>query len=321
VARDDFWLAAAGFILLLTGAKVLWIEPGTNWFRLSSPVDAPAGMTRAVGVRFSNGLELIGYDLPRTEARQGGEVRVRLFWRSNGPLSDDVRSFVHLDAPVTGVTWANQTKDQAGEMPSRLWPSDFYVVDDFRLRVPGDAPPVSMDLVIGLLTREGVPVPLADGRLTLPLATVAIQGRGQPFARFPAPQGAYRLGESIELRGYAAQRQAEEVLLTLRWRSDVALETDYTVFAQVFDAAGEMVGQLDGPACGGACPTSRWTPGGVIEDTRRIPVRVDSAQAGLRVRVGLYDPATNTRLPVWDARGAEAPDGAIEIEVASSEGR
>ncbi|MCU0507028.1 MAG: YfhO family protein [Anaerolineae bacterium] len=322
--HGTLWLAAAGFVLLLTGAKALWIEPATSWFRLASPPDAPAGMTHALNLRYDNGVELMGYDLRSDEARQGGELRLRLFWRATRPLTDDVRSFAHLDAPVTGITWANQTKDQPGEMPSRYWPPGYYVVDDFRLRIPAETPPVSADLTVGLLTRDAESIALPDGRKQVALGQITIRPGRQPFAQRPAAE-THRLGEAITLEGYRAEvseRNGEpEVALTLDWKTDRQLDADYTVFAQVFDAGGQMVGQLDGPACEGSCPSSRWTPGGTVEDARQIPLREGTSPEGLRVVAGLYDPATGERLPVRDARGAELPDRAIQIEVAPTRER
>jgi hypothetical protein len=318
-ARDYFWLGATGFILLLTAAKALWIEPGTSWFRLASPPGAPAGMTQRLNIRYENGIELLGYDLPANEVRQGGELRLRLFWRATRPLEEDIRSFAHLDAPVTGTNWANQTKDQPGDMPTLYWPPGFYVVDDFRLAVPSSAPPVSADLTVGLLTRDAQPILLPDGRNKITLDAIAIHGAVRPFERLSASQEAYRLGEAIRLAGYDAAYvpgEAPEVALTLRWQTEEALTTDYTVFAQIFDGDGDLVGQLDGPGCGGSCPSSRWSAGGVIEDSRRIPLEAGTGPEGLRAVVGLYLPATGERLPVVDARGAETQNRAVEIAVA-----
>ena len=61
-------------ILLITGLKSLWIEPATRWFRLRSPVEAPAMMQHPVGAQFANGIELIGYDIRRDAVRQGGQL-------------------------------------------------------------------------------------------------------------------------------------------------------------------------------------------------------------------------------------------------------
>ena len=315
------WLAAAGFIVILAGVKAMWVEPSTSWFRLASPPDTPAGMATPLRLRYANGVELLGYTLDEPAARQGGELRLRLFWRADKPLSEDVRSFAHLDAPMTGVTWANQTKDHPGEIPSRKWPAGFYLVDDFRIAIPTGAPPVSLDLNVGLLTRAGKLIPLPDGRERIALGQVAVREARRLFGRFPQPQGVYRLGGDISLEGYDAAATSHDgaatVDLRLFWRASQKLQTDYTVFAQVFDANGQMVGQWDGPACAGSCPSSRWTPEGVIEDVRRIPLIEDAPVQGLKVLAGLYDPATGERLPVIDASGRNMPDRAIPIEVAS----
>ncbi len=176
------WIAAAVVILVLAGLKVVWIEPHTQWFRLQSPVDAPAGMTHPLHVRFANGVELLGYDLPRGEVKQGGEVAVRLYWRTHEPLGENLMSYAHLDAPVTQETWVNVTKEHAGDMPAKGWPVGFYVVDDFRMGVPADTPPVKANLVVGLLDERGARVPLTGGGDSVSLGPISVRGAGRPYA-------------------------------------------------------------------------------------------------------------------------------------------
>ena len=176
------WLPFVGLLLVVAGLKLWWIEPHTQWFRLQSPVEAPAGMTHPVHARFANGVELLGYDLRDTDVTQEGEVRVRLYWRTLEPLTENLRSYVHLDAPVTQLTWGDFTKDNAGDKPTKSWPVGFYVVDDFRLRVPGFTPPVRANLNVGLLDEHGAPVPLVDGGHSIPIGSVAVHGEAVPYA-------------------------------------------------------------------------------------------------------------------------------------------
>ena len=287
---------------------------------------APAGMTHPLHVRFANGVELLGYDLPAEAVKQGGELRVRLYWQAHEPLSQNLMSYVHLDAPVTQETWVNDTKEQAGDMPSKGWPLGFYVVDDFRLKIPTGTPPVRASVNVGLLDEAGVRVPLAGGGDSVSLGGVAVEGSRRPGR--DATASGVRLGDSITLEAYDARLEAADpasgasgpgVRLTLYWRSSRPVATDYTVFAHLL-SGGAKQAQKDGPACAGACPTTAWTPGGLIEDTRFIPVPPGVAMDSLEVLVGLYDPQSGVRLPATDPQGARLPDDAIRLPVAAPSG-
>ena len=255
---------------------------------------------------------------------------MRLYWRTHQRLAEDVRSFVHLDAPGTRETWVNVTKDLAGEIPSSRWPLDFYVVDDFRLAIPGDVPPVRAELTVGLLDRAGQRLALAGGGDTVSLGQVSLlnapqlSNPAQLFARLPGGDKPYRLGDSISLAGYSAQLLpnptggADEVKLVLHWRTRNPLDVDYTVFAQLATQGQGVVGAGDGQPCAGACPTTAWTPGGTIEDMRIITVPPGVSKDGLEVLVGLYDLQSGQRLPIRDRQGARVPDDAIRLPVAAA---
>jgi len=209
------WLAVA-VILVVAAVKIVWVEPHTGWFRVQSPGGAPRSMTHPLHIRFANGVELLGYDLPRDTVRQGGELPVRLYWQTHEDLDESLGSFVHLVSPAGAVTWANLTKDQAGDMPSRSWTTGFYVVDDFRLGVPRDTPPVAATMVAGLLDEAGRRVPLAGGGDTVTIGQVAVKEGFRLFSVLPNREDAYRLGDHITLAGYRAVTEAEDrVRLTL----------------------------------------------------------------------------------------------------------
>ena len=314
------WLAAA-VILVVAAAKIVWIEPHTEWFRLESPTDAPRSMTHPLHARFANGVELLGYDLSQDTVRQGGQLAVRLYWRTHEDLDENLSSFVHLVSPAGDVTWANVTKEQTGDMPSRSWPTGFYVVDDFRLDVPENTPPVRAAIKVGLLDKAGRRVPLIGGEDIATIGQVVVRDGRQLFAARPNGEDAYRLGEHITLAGYSAVTEAEDrVRLTLYWQTDAPLTMDYSIFAQGVDETNAMVGQADGPACEGACPTTSWAPGSTIEDTRVISMPAGTPTEGLHVLVGIYDLASGERLPVRDKDGADRPFRAVRIPVLAGSG-
>ncbi len=104
----------------------------------------------------------------------------------------------------------------------------------------------------------------------------------------------------------------DPLFATLFWRATAPVETDYTVFVHIVDAAGRMIGQWDQVPGAGSAPTSGWTPGTLIADDYRIDLDLAAAQSPVRVIVGLYDPATGERLPVL-ATSLPSADNAVDV--------
>ena len=109
-------------------------------------------------------------------------------------------------------------------------------------------------------------------------------------------------GGFAELLGYDLQctrcNAGNSVPITLYWR--VAAQPDpaktYTVFAQLINSEGRLVGQHDGPPADGHRPTTGWLPEEVIPDQHDMIIK-DSAHRGpTRIVVGLYESATVERV-------------------------
>lgn len=88
--------------------------------------------------------------------------------------------------------------------------------------------------------------------------------------------------------------------VTLDWRlqSGQFLNTDYTVFLHLRNAAGETVAQGDGPPVDGQWPTSLWSPDVTIQDTHAITLPADLPPGTYYLVTGLYDGTTGHRLPL-----------------------
>ena len=89
--------------------------------------------------------------------------------------------------------------------------------------------------------------------------------------------------------------------VALFWSAEKQLAKDYTVFVHVVDRDGQMVGQRDQVPAAGKAPTSGWAPGSLIADEYRVPIQAGAGNGPYRVYVGMYDPATGTRLDVTSA--------------------
>jgi 4-amino-4-deoxy-L-arabinose transferase-like glycosyltransferase len=125
-------------------------------------------------------------------------------------------------------------------------------------------------------------------------------------------------GDKINLLGYenkvAAVQPGETLPLTLYWRGESPLETDYVIFIHLVDENNLIIAQRDvfhGP---GVYPTSQWEVGEQFGDTYilRLP-NTTFAPAQAHFEVGLYDSTSGARLSTL--RGTDSVQfGAIEIQ-------
>ena len=124
-----------------------------------------------------------------------------------------------------------------------------------------------------------------------------------------------RVGDSIDLLGYAIEGgkpeegnelharadKPQELDVTLFWRADSPVNENYHVFVQLLDAEGRLVTQHDGQPLHGYLPTGDWSPDDVIPDRHRLPLPEDLPNGHYQLVAGMYLPATLERLPVYTA--------------------
>jgi len=130
----------------------------------------------------------------------------------------------------------------------------------------------------------------------------------------------YTLDNKVALIGYTAALSppasgASTVLTaTLYWRARAQMDTDYTVFVQLFDASGTLYGQGDGPPLHNDYPTSYWLPGDVLADPHTLSL-AHPFSPGSYLLVGLYRSEDGARLPAYTETGARVTDDAIRLEL------
>jgi hypothetical protein len=131
----------------------------------------------------------------------------------------------------------------------------------------------------------------------------------------PAHVTDFTLGDRIHLLGYDFKTASHTVIVTLYWRAMEPIDKSYNVFVHLFDSQGGLQGQRDGPPVNGDYPTSLWQPGQVVVDTHVVTLPSDAPTGTYRVAVGMYDKATQERLPVLDDEGRPVPEGQIMLDV------
>jgi hypothetical protein len=142
----------------------------------------------------------------------------------------------------------------------------------------------------------------------------AADHRALLFDLTPAPadhDADYQFG-GIRLNRYGFMRDADRLKVTLEWSPLETPVGDYSWFAHLIDADGNILAQQDRSPQGGYAPTTTWTPNGSVID--RLAFTGDFP-ADTRLRLGWVDPATGERLPVFDADGEALPNGFIVLPI------
>jgi hypothetical protein len=102
----------------------------------------------------------------------------------------------------------------------------------------------------------------------------------------------------------------EPCSLALAWHAEAETAVSYHVFVHLVDEAGNLLAQSDGVPGNWTRPTTGWLPGEYILDNHNLNVPESLPGGPLRLRIGLYDPDTGTRLSSdeadfieWDVAG------------------
>ena len=98
--------------------------------------------------------------------------------------------------------------------------------------------------------------------------------------------------------------------LTLLWQSAGPVLAE--IFVHVWDGAGALVAQADGPALGGLAPLLVWQVGDEIRDVRYIQL-LDGSTPPYTVQVGIY--TGEGRFPAFGAAGRFPDDAATVIVI------
>jgi len=249
-------------------------------------------------IEFPDGILLSGYEAPAVPLQAGEAAAFTVYWTPTQSAAR-YRVWAQLgpEDPREQVAEATHWLGSA-LYPSDLWEASGIIPQPFHLQVPDWAiAPGRYWLRIGLLNVDGTPRLLPDGT---PYATLG-PWRLLPAVAPPKPIQTlqYTLGEHIRLTGYTVEHEGTESKITLDWLALSPPPADYTVFLHALNAQGELVTQIDAPPRNGAYPTSWWLPGQHIPDTYSLPCTITSRE----VLIGLYDPQTLLRLPVYDATG------------------
>lgn len=268
--------------------------------------------SQPLGLRVEDDFLVLGVDLPASELLPGTEVAIALQTHDLAPTTRRYLLAAHI-SDMSGKRWAaaqamlpEQDRLPPPESLQRRKrvelvlpidasvPSGYYRLELSLLIVPPWSTQYQRPRILGLdgsaqealLTREVVVARPGD------IVTVA-------EAR-PSRLTAARLADEIALLGYdiSAAEPGSELTLTLFWSALRVPERDYTVFVQLLDGEGRVVGQSDIYPMNGGFPTSKMVPGLAIKDRHTLSLAGSVKPGSYQLIAGMYRLDNLARLPV-----------------------
>ncbi|MFN8469310.1 MAG: hypothetical protein U0X20_27385, partial [Caldilineaceae bacterium] len=244
-------------------------------------------------VTWGETIRLGAADLPKQAVAPGSELLVTLHLQAAQPITNNLNVLVRLvDAGgqelvrSEGWPWGRATSTwKVGEVwpdghtfqiPASVQPGPYRVevsfYDPATLTSLGDAATVGY-VVIGAPSAAGGQEPV-----------LAQFGDGIALVQAEVPQAGWQGGA------------AQEVDLT--WRADTPARGRYTVFMHFIGPSGTPAAQGDQEPWQGTYPTSAWLQGVPAVDKYHLALPADLPTGEYKLVVGLYDPATQQRLPL-----------------------
>jgi hypothetical protein len=279
-----------------------YVEIGRPWRQSTVEPTTPLDPIRLIPA-----LELVGYDLDRELFSPGEMIHLALYWHALEEIGQDYAVTVQL---VSGVGEVTAEWRQEPVYPTSLWRANDLWRHWQNLKIAPDLASGEYQLVVKL---AGV---AAGEAVAATLRGIEVQGRPRLFQvpDMGHPQGA-QLGEAIQFLGYDLPenpvRAGDVLRLTLYWQALQESTRSYTVFTHLLDANSCIWGQKDSLPGGGALPTTGWMVGEVLVDNYEIVVDPNTPPGKYFLEIGMYNAATDERLPASDQAGTMMGDHLI----------
>jgi hypothetical protein len=271
------WLG--GTLLLFVTLKAAVIDPHDDWLRYTSPSGQAWAARYEQRANFGGQIELLGYDLPRQRVRSGETFPVVLYLRALAPLDVNYQSFVHLARPLH-ILWGQEDHLNPAGLPTKRWPLDKYVWDEYEIRVLPGTPPGEYAINVGLYSMAGgYRLQRYDdgGRVvgdSIVIASIEVrrpyrQPRIAELDMTREVMTAFPEG-GVTLLGYV--QPDEQVTLpgvwpiTLFWRAECDRPAVRVRSLVLLDAEGEELKRISGVPADGYYPFEAWQVGEVVRD-------------------------------------------------------
>ncbi len=297
-------LAPLAVAILLALALQIGGEP---WFELRSAPDqaltAPVPRHEDVGAQF----RLLGQNAMPDTVRAGATLPIVAYWRALDDTDTNYAVVLRVVDVAEGQVLVEAEQRHPNNIPTSGWATGLYVRNEWQLTIPAAALPIQYAVHTGFRDpSSGALLPTTAGD-TVELGRLWVTPRQPPQPPADGPRAHF--GTNIELVGVRTARGS----ITFYWRATTPIAEAYSIFVHLLDENGAMVGQADGLPYGNRYPTWAWRPGQIIEDRRDLVAAGFDPARLHTVAVGIYVPATETRLTARAEDGAPLAHDALMI--------
>ncbi len=304
---------ALPIFMLIVAAIVPFRDIGPTYAGPSmiSEKDLPSDLKR-LEVDYGDQLRLIGYRPSEPRARSDS-VEFTLYWQCLKPITADYSVFAIVYGRQLQEVGKRDAYPYHGLYATQHCEAGQVFADPYRMpiKTEGVERPVVLRAQIGLKD-WAVHTELAPAAHGQPVPAVMLEvGKLAPPLQEHDSTPAYRVGDGLLLLAARIEQRDGAPYLALTWQVTAAPPEDYTIFVHLLDANGLLMGQADGPPLSGAYPTSWWSPGEVVVDTRPLSLPPEAD----RVTLGLYRLSDKTRLPIVDHSGQRVLNDEIVLSL------
>ncbi len=243
---------------------------GSTRLELFAAAPEPANANRSIAIK--QDLTLNDYAVSAGPVAAGQDILpIKLNWSNAVPIgySESLRL---VDAQ--GYTWAQDDRGiERGEQ-------------HIGFAIPIGTPPGEYELKLIAYREQAGNAQDAATLGKVSVTTPSVPNVAALPHRFLLP-----MSDGVELVGYDADetplRPGDTATVTLFWRAQRTLNTDYAVTLQVVDDRGNVFARAESAPARGMYPTSRWQPNEIVRDPQSITLHGDTPDGKLNLLVGL----------------------------------
>jgi len=157
-------------------------------------------------------------------------------------------------------------------------------------------------------------LPADDGIFRYQAFTVHPEARQTPLKPVAPVEDDVIIGDFAQFLGHDVTTlkwyRGTRVFLTLYWRPTASAPPmqDYSIYIHLLDENGNRITGWDGVPLQQAYPTRFWRAGESLMDYWVLQIPEDIPTGPAKIRIGIYDPVSQVRLPVM-VNGEQAGDG------------
>lgn len=302
-------LYSIGFLLPRTYAQPRLIDESEVQKQFDNPQQ----------VIWNEQVELLGVSFDSTDINQGQSVTVTTCWTTGDAIDEDYTMAIHLLDNAFQSYGQRDSYHGQGKFPTSFWqPGDIFC-DSYEIEVLREIEnPLVADVSLTLYiygSGEKLMAETGVGNVIdiVPVGQVKLMPSEGPAVADDEVTSLAAFEQGLSLVDFQWNAvdvsPGQDVTVTIKWHASEPLHENYTVFAHLLDASGQLVAQSDGIPRNGAYPTNFWGENEIISDSRTFVIPADVDPGSLTLNTGLYILENNSRLP--RAAGSDLPDSVI----------